>query len=225
MQRLITQALRLTREPQTDHNPLARPDGGWYPGKHFDPTDVLTDPRNWAVWKQFIIFFASILFLPVGIFLVVEYVLRTHFQLGLNKSTTVGAVCSMLVLQALMFTYARLAAIEDKAEWHKGCNEEISDKLEDNEAKGKEAKDKEAKAMDKEAKAKDNEIRDEDLGDKVVPSEKDSEKGKTQSSKTPVGKSLSRKKSRSKSATEEEVIAGIQQQHNETRTRVRKPRL
>lgn len=36
-------------EADADNHPLARPDGGWYPGKRFDPTDILTDPGNWIV--------------------------------------------------------------------------------------------------------------------------------------------------------------------------------
>eukprot|EP01056_Protomagalhaensia_sp_Gyna25_P005924 Protomagalhaensia_sp_Gyna_25__5923@NODE_903_length_2437_cov_95_803169_g712_i0_p2_GENE_NODE_903_length_2437_cov_95_803169_g712_i0NODE_903_length_2437_cov_95_803169_g712_i0_p2_ORF_typecomplete_len199_score39_36VMA21/PF09446_10/7_7e03VMA21/PF09446_10/6_5e06Herpes_LMP1/PF05297_11/0_015PTR2/PF00854_21/0_015FAM176/PF14851_6/0_02LRR19TM/PF15176_6/0_048MFS_1/PF07690_16/0_06Ly49/PF08391_10/0_084Protocadherin/PF08374_11/0_085Mucin/PF01456_17/0_11HemY_N/PF07219_13/0_38DUF4820/PF16091_5/0_41DUF4834/PF16118_ len=96
-----------------DTHPLAREDGGWYPGKHFDPTDILTDPKNWIVWKQFLIFFFSMIFAPVIAFVVVEYGLRKGFGLGHQRSQIIGAVCAMLCLQILMLSYARIAVHEE----------------------------------------------------------------------------------------------------------------
>eukprot|EP01057_Protomagalhaensia_wolfi_P004749 Protomagalhaensia_wolfi_Nauph_80__4748@NODE_492_length_2439_cov_75_594583_g370_i0_p2_GENE_NODE_492_length_2439_cov_75_594583_g370_i0NODE_492_length_2439_cov_75_594583_g370_i0_p2_ORF_typecomplete_len199_score55_41VMA21/PF09446_10/7_4e06Phage_holin_8/PF16931_5/0_0082Ly49/PF08391_10/0_032PTR2/PF00854_21/0_045Mucin/PF01456_17/0_071MscS_TM/PF12794_7/0_15GtrA/PF04138_14/0_11DUF4629/PF15442_6/0_13_NODE_492_length_2439_cov_75_594583_g370_i017362332 len=110
-------AWQLAQQVPPDTHPLAREDGGWYPGKHFDPTDILTDPKNWIVWKQFLIFFFSMIFGPVIAFVVVEYGLRKGFGLGHQRSQIIGAVCAMLCLQVLMLSYARIAVHEEKHDY------------------------------------------------------------------------------------------------------------
>lgn len=105
------------QHPHHDPHPLAREDGGWYPGKHFDPTDILTDPKNWTVWKQFLLFFFGILLVPVLSFIGVEWILRAIFHLKFQQSQTIGAIVAIVVLQVFMISYARRAVLEERTDY------------------------------------------------------------------------------------------------------------